>query len=365
MNSEELKSKTPNIHLIGCAKNEAAYIPEWIFHHLDIGFSSIKIYVNDTDDNSIEVLNKIIKHHPQVSYCVADELISQPPEEYEAKTNSNFYNTNKVQSIIYTDALCTTEKQTTEYIAFLDVDEFFLPQKPLNEIFSLDIKNELPKRFHWLLLSGDKYEFSSLAKCSKGYIDSSFKSIVPNRNVEIRAEDPHRFSINGDIGAICNDAVVLHRVLRSQKEYLCLLAKSTSNDKNRLTNGFKRNRRGWTTRGKVINKYMAQLNANSYEQNFSKFIELCGISADLKIARNGILNKHTLIVDNLASMNQQNIDLTRSLLGSGVEHIDVSKTVMFSLFWKTLGMLSPRMVLSHETIKDALLSKIRGNKKHN
>jgi hypothetical protein len=67
MSSEELKSKTPNIHLTGCAKNEAAYLPEWIFHHLNIGFNSIKVYVNNTDDNSIEVLNKIIKHHPQVS----------------------------------------------------------------------------------------------------------------------------------------------------------------------------------------------------------------------------------------------------------------------------------------------------------
>jgi hypothetical protein len=34
---------------------------------------------------------------------------------------------------------------------------------------------------------------------------------------------------------------------------------------------------------------------------------------------------------------------------------------MFSLFWKIVRTLSPRLVLSHETIKDALFSRIRGN----
>lgn len=365
MHSTKLNNKIPNIHLVGCAKNEAAYLPEWIFYHLNLGFSSIKIYVNNTDDNSIEILNKIIKHHPQVSYCEADELIRQPPKEYKELTNKNFYNTNKNQSIIYTDALFTIDKDVIDYIAFLDIDEFFVPQKPLYEIFSSDVLNELPKRFNWLLLSGDEEEFSSLAKCAKGYIDSSFKSVVPNRNVEIRAEDPHRFSIKGNIGNICNDAFVFHRVLRSRKEYLYLLSKSPSNDKNKLANGFKKNRRGWITRGNEINKYTTQFNVDNYEQNFTEFIECCHISADLMTAREDILNKYTLILDSLNLMKKQNIELTRSLVGSGIQHIDISKTVIYSLFWRIVGFLSPRMVLSHETIKDALFSKVLGKTKNN
>jgi hypothetical protein len=359
MNDTKLQNKAPNIQLIGCAKNEAAYLPEWIFYHLDIGFSSIKIYINNTDDNSLDVLDKIIIRYPEVSYVIADTLISTPPKEYKEKTNHSFFNTNKIQAVIYTDALCNVDKLATDYIAFLDVDEFFLPQKPLHEIFQTDISNELPKRFKWLLLSGDKEEFCTLAKCTKGYIDQSFKSVVPNRKIEIRAEDAHRFSIQGDIGVLNDDAVVLHRVLRSQKEYLYLLSKSNANSKNRMANGFKKNRRGWTVRGNNLKKYTAGFNDNNYEQEFLQFIESCGIKTDLEIARGGILNQHKLILDNLNLIKQQNIDLTRSLGGAGTSHIELFKTIMFSLFWGMIRRLSPRLVLSHESIKEAIQSKIR------
>ncbi|MFT6835562.1 MAG: hypothetical protein ACJA0H_001602 [Francisellaceae bacterium] len=357
MNDKVLQSKAHNIQLVGCAKNEAAYLPEWIFYHLDIGFSSIKIYVNNTDDNSLDVLDKIIKHYPEVSYVVADSLISTPPQEYKEKTNNNFYNTNKVQAVVYTDALCRRNYQSIEYIAFLDIDEFFLPQKPLNEIFPTDNSNEHSKRFKWLLLSGDTEEFCTLAKCTKGYIDQSFKSVVPNRDVEIRAEDPHRFSINGDIGSISNDAVVLHRVLRSQKEYLYLLSRSTSNERNKLANGFKKNRRGWTDKGQCVKKYKDLFCDNEYERSFLEFIEQCDISPDLNAAKEVILKKHKLIVENINTIKQQNLDLTRSLGGIGVSHIDLFKTGAFSLFWALIRLLSPRLILSHETIKDALIKR--------
>jgi hypothetical protein len=362
MKSTELQSKSPNIQLVACAKNEAAYLPEWIFYHLDIGFSSIKIYINNTDDNSLDVLNKIIKYYPEVSYVVADELISNPPQEYKERTNDNFYNTNKIQAVIYTDALCHVKNQAIDYMAFLDIDEFFLPKKPLHEIFSADISNELPKRFKWLLLSGDKEEFCTLATCTKGYIDPSFKSVVPNRNIEVRAEDPHRFSIQGDIGPISTDALVLHRVLRSKKEYLYLLSNSTSDENNKLANGFKKNRRGWTDTGINLKKYNVQFGEN-HEEKFLKFIVDCDISADIKIAREEVLNKYRLTLESLNLIKQQNIDLTRCLGGSGSSHIELFKTVMFSFFWGVIRKLSPRLVLSHETIKDALLSTIK--RKHN
>lgn len=40
------------IKLVAIAKDEAAYLPEWIFHHLYFGFDQIDIYVNNTSDNT-------------------------------------------------------------------------------------------------------------------------------------------------------------------------------------------------------------------------------------------------------------------------------------------------------------------------
>jgi hypothetical protein len=49
----------PRILLAGIAKNEAAYLPEWIFYHLNIGIDVIRVYVNNTDDNTLQILDKL------------------------------------------------------------------------------------------------------------------------------------------------------------------------------------------------------------------------------------------------------------------------------------------------------------------
>ena len=48
----------PKIKLVAIAKNEAAYLPQWI-HHFLVGFNEIEIYINDTTDNSVAICEKI------------------------------------------------------------------------------------------------------------------------------------------------------------------------------------------------------------------------------------------------------------------------------------------------------------------
>jgi hypothetical protein len=363
MNSVEADKNGVNIQLVGCAKNEAAYLPEWIFYHINIGFSSIKIYINNTNDNSIEVLDKIKNKYPQVSYVLADELIANPPAEYKTKTNDNFFNTNNIQAVVYTDALQTllherNKTNTIDYLAFLDIDEFFVPSKPLDELFPVNPVMKLPLRFNWILLSGDNKAFSPLSECRKGFHDSSFKSIVPVNESNVRAEDPHRFSINGHIGELSSAGVILHRVLRSKKEYLYLLSRSTSNQKNKLTNGFKRNRRGWTSRGKSLTHYNIAMDAN-HSAALKAFILECEISEDVKHAEQKILESYNTIVKSIDMIKQQNLELTRSLGGTEVSHLGLVKTGMHLLAWRLISLLSPQFVLSHESILDLFLSKLR------
>lgn len=355
---ENAKKDHPKIQLIGCAKNEAAYLPEWIFHHLNIGFSYITIYVNNTDDNTLEILDKISNKHPNITYIIADELIASPPEHYREKTNTNFYNTNTIQAIIYTHAL-ESRDENSDHIAFLDIDEFFFPYKPLSSIWPYDEKeNSVVKRFNWILLSGDKKDFCPIAECAKGYLDREFKSVVPNHNVNIRAEDPHRFSINGNIGLISKDAVILHRVLRSPKEYLFLLARSTSNSKNKLANGFKRNRRGWTSRGLDLNKFNIHFEID-YEEALVEFTRNCDITKEIKSARDKVIKNYQTVLNTLNIINQQNIELTRSLGGLDIKHINYTRTALSSIFWNIIRLTSPKSILSHIPIKEAFIHKIK------
>ena len=56
------------IKLVAIAKDEAAYLPQWIFHHLRLGVDSIDVYINDSFDNSIEISRKINAIEPRFKY---------------------------------------------------------------------------------------------------------------------------------------------------------------------------------------------------------------------------------------------------------------------------------------------------------
>ena len=51
----------PVVKLVAIAKNEAPYIPSWVFHHFNIGVDLIEIYINNTDDNSLKICRKLKK----------------------------------------------------------------------------------------------------------------------------------------------------------------------------------------------------------------------------------------------------------------------------------------------------------------
>jgi len=98
------------VKLVAVAKDEAAYLPEWIFHHLTIGFDEIDIHVNNTTDNTWELQNKL-KALPQVNFIDADPIFSGgyvfPQEE------------------VYEQALLSARAEGFTHMMFLDIDEFW------------------------------------------------------------------------------------------------------------------------------------------------------------------------------------------------------------------------------------------------
>ena len=67
-------TKDIKLKLAALAKDEGAYLPEWIFHHLAFGVDEIEVYVNNTTDNSVAILDRITQHHP-VKITQADKLL--------------------------------------------------------------------------------------------------------------------------------------------------------------------------------------------------------------------------------------------------------------------------------------------------
>jgi hypothetical protein len=349
----------PNILLVGCAKDEAAYLPEWIFYHLSIGIKSIHIYVNNTSDNSVTILEKIAKHYP-VSYTVADPLIRSEAECFHYRTNKEFLAGNPIQAKCYIDAYENVDPNLFSYVAYLDIDEFLHPSSNLKKLMSPEPGPDIVK-IEWFNLTGDSQPFTLLNKTKKGTADVFHKSIVRTGISDLRIEDPHTCSTNRSTGDFSREAIILHRVLRSRKEYLFLLARSTAEKKDILTNGFKKNRRGWTTKASDTYQQNDQI-FQDYAIKFQEFLNNCDLATELDSAQHRVLEKYTEVAENLDSLKQQNNELVRSLMGTGLYQVSIRSILIQRIIYRTISAFFPDLVLNHIEVKDyfkRLISKIR------
>lgn len=100
--------KTDKVLLCAIAKNEAAYLVEWIaYHKFIVGFDEVLIYENDSTDNSKLILEKLDK----LGIC-----------QYKAWPR---YQGIVPQRSAYNDAI-QTHSQSYKWVCFLDLDEFLV-----------------------------------------------------------------------------------------------------------------------------------------------------------------------------------------------------------------------------------------------
>ena len=105
-----------SIKLVAIAKDEAAYLAEWIYHHLSIGIDEIDIYLNGITDNSYRLMRLIGSKFTNVNFYNADSLMAT-----SVRAKSSF------QQIIYRFAWSTERrKKRFSHLAFLDIDEYLV-----------------------------------------------------------------------------------------------------------------------------------------------------------------------------------------------------------------------------------------------
>ena len=109
-----------SLKIVAVAKDEAAYIAEWIYHHLYIGVKGIDVYLNGTEDNSFVICRKISRYSKQVNFFQADELL-----RVSLKTKKESF-----QRMIY-DYAIENEKYSRKFshLLFLDIDEYLMPER--------------------------------------------------------------------------------------------------------------------------------------------------------------------------------------------------------------------------------------------
>lgn len=162
-----------HIKLVAIAKDEAAFMAEWVFHHLYFGFDSIDVYVNRTTDNTVDILQHIHERYPHVKYHNADwiDLVH------------HIYVSNELQKIVYAHAYCEAScSNTSDYILFLDIDEFWTPKDYRSTIHDCVRALEQPDlcSFEWFNLLPQQEEDDDLLMCGNlsGETDVLVKTLV-------------------------------------------------------------------------------------------------------------------------------------------------------------------------------------------
>ncbi|UNC13136.1 glycosyltransferase [Acidiphilium multivorum] len=174
---------------VAIAKNEANNIAEWIAFQISIGFDSVIIYDNCSSDNTVSIIEKFSKNY--------DVKIINWPE-----------NDNKYQINAYNDGL-QRFGSNFEWIAFFDVDEFLVINRPLDLKSLLRIYADGSAAaigIPWAIFGSSGHISQPYGLIIDNFIQRSNENFGPNRHVKSIVKpvftkcchQPHTFEVNGD-----------------------------------------------------------------------------------------------------------------------------------------------------------------------
>lgn len=169
------------LSIVSVMKNFADGIEEWIEYYLLLGISHFYIYDNESTDNLKKRLEQYIKN---------------------GKITYHFYPGDVVQNYAYNHAICNY-KNETEFMAFIDDDEFIVPKEDkllpdvIDEIIKKNSMKPRMEKIGGIGINWRIYGTSFHKKKQKGMVIE---------NYTLRADDFHQ--TGRVIKTICNPRVV-------------------------------------------------------------------------------------------------------------------------------------------------------------
>lgn len=311
LHRQKAKLGLAKVKLIAIARNEAAYLSEWIFHHLYFGFDAIEVYVNNTDDNTFEIIEHL-QDLPNVFFRDGDVYFSS--------------NKGSPQVKIYKHAMVEANKQGFTHVMFLDIDEFWTPKDFGGDIQSvLKTVNSDVICFEWQ----NKIENESLfapaieaqmqlqrATQVKSVISSALPPQISNaHNVKVayakykladgsafepatRAHSKLKMEVTKQP---IKPYFILHRLNRGVDEYLSLIGRPNPLELYNADDfSFKTNRNGLVSIKKTV-KF--KFDENTLEQYFVEremFYEKYDLREPIKTGQNHILRMRDLTLEKIA-----------------------------------------------------------------
>jgi hypothetical protein len=313
------------IKLIAVAKDEAAYLPSWIFHHLYVGFDALDIYVNNTSDNTWQYAEHL-KTESRVTFLDGDDLFEKNPH--------------RPQEAIYKHAVKSLKGTDFTHAMFLDIDEYWLNKdtsKGIKDVIASFPLNSVIG-FAWLNRVNEKPFDNVICSTLAGYNGAWVKSCFPLR-YEIERVDVHSVKIpecdyffsNGfkrsnkyaarerdsQEGAarftapFLNEAplesFICHRMYRSEKEYVSLLGRGRPNSSREAKFTFKDNRNGYVKESdKHHTVEFGQVYASEYAFAYQEFLATYSLIDTLDAAKSFISLRYEEVVKQIYKASAEN-----------------------------------------------------------
>ena len=294
------------IKLVAIAKDEGAYLADWVFHHLYFGFDEIEVHINRSSDNTDEITKLIGSKYSKVRFINANWVDIAPDTVRRV-----------MQYTIYSEAYWRAKyEEGFSHICFLDIDEFWTPKDFSSSIHHLieSLGTFSTLSFGWINVINES-EFQSNPRLFYGYKDTAVKSIInldsPITRMQLHLPefDQNASNFCGSILADGNNiecppkqpqhltaslrdkdypAYIHHRMFRSQLEYTALLLRGNP----RGNTPFKMNRPGYVKNHAKLIQIEHDENAyNKYEQTRTEFIKNLQINDALNNAQEFIRTK--------------------------------------------------------------------------
>lgn len=332
------------VKLFAMAKDEATYIPQWVFHHLYFGFDEIEIWLNNITDSSEEICNKLVLKETKFKFRNVDNIL----KEYQDK-NLPF------QHILYNQIFKEElAKRDFTHLFFLDIDEFWIPKDFCTTIHDVVQKFSLSDTlsFSWYIDDATywKLPFEKLLSENQNlYKNKHVKSLVKITD-KVETSHAHNSIVRDGVSShsdgslievnetnsyggfisepkliatssVLDDYFILHAIYKSQIEYVASLFKGLRQDG--LSNILKTNREGYQKGFEnldlpiPINFSIKKDLLNQYYSNYQLFIEHKQILYELLSAQiNTVLNYNKVI--NYVTSNKELILTKYSHLFKGV-----------------------------------------------
>lgn len=302
------------VKIFAIAKDEGAYIPQWVFHHFYFGFDEIEIWLNNIEDNSVEVCEKLANVYPKFKYEVADNLLE------ECKKNNKHFQ-REAYNIIFERELSLGE---FTHIMFLDLDEFWTPKDFKTRIRSL--LNTLPEAdtvsFLWYLDEANLHSKPFSNTFHKYQYLEQFNHVKTLTKISnnIQKVDIHNTLFKGGaIQLFCDGSVfdtknqkslegaivvdlpihrknlvdsyfIYHRVFKSQEEYVSSLLRGRQHVKDNK-DILKSNRWGYYNINSLIKYDINQELLDKYYHYYDNFLTYIDLAFYINISRKFILTR--------------------------------------------------------------------------